>query len=273
MIDRAAIRIEGTHTIAADRVSGTNDNMSRSHYHPYYELYFLEEGSRNHMLNEAMYHTEPGDFMIFAPFTMHHSFTEGHGHFTRIVLYFTPEMIDYPLLAAKMKDASGLYHPTSPVSRMIHSLLNQILMQQDAMGEFYEEYMRASLNHLLFTIMDNVNPKPRPENVSRISQIIRYIDFHASEEIHLKDLADRFYISEYYLSHEFKKRTNVTVIEYVNHARIVKAQRMILDTPLTFTQIAAQAGFSSLTHFNRTFHKVTGQSPSEFRRTHRSGGR
>ena len=270
MVDRAAIRIAENHTIAADRVSGVDENMSRSHYHPYYELYFLEEGSRNHMLNESLYHTVPGDFMIFAPYTMHHSFTEGHGHFKRIVLYFTPEALDYPNLAEKMKNASGLYHPSSPVSRMIHSLLNQILMQQDEIGDLHEEFMRASLNHLLLVILNTVNPEPKPETASRISQIIRYIDCHTGEEIRLKDLADRFYISEYYLSREFKKQTNRTLIEYVNRTRIVKAQRMILDTTLNFTQIAAQTGFSSLTHFNRTFHKVTGQSPSDFRRSHRT---
>ncbi len=270
MIDRAAIRIAENHTFAADRVSGIDDNMSRSHFHPYYELYFLEDGSRSHMLDESLYKTIPGDFMIFAPYTMHHSFTEGHRPFKRIVLYFTPEALDYPLLAEKMKHASGLYHPSAPVSRMIHSLLNQILMQQEEVGELHEEYMRSSLNHLLLVILDTLNPEPKPESASRISGIIGYIDNHIGEEIRLKDLADRFYISEYYLSHEFKKHTSCTVIEYVNHTRIVKAQRMILDTSLNFTQIAAQTGFSSLTHFNRTFRKVTGMSPSDFRRSHRT---
>lgn len=268
MIDRAAIRIAENHTIAADRVSGAGDSMSRSHYHPYYELYFLEEGSRSHMLGESLYRTVPGDFMIFAPFTMHHSFTERQGHFKRIVLYFTPDALDYPLLSRKMENASGLYHPSAPVSRMIHSLLNQILMQQDEVGELHDEYMRSSLNHLLLVILDTLCPEPKPEAVDRISRIIEYIDNHIGEEIRLKDLADRFYISEYYLSHEFKRHTHRTVIEYVNHTRIVKAQRMILDTSLNFTQIAAQTGFSSLTHFYRTFRKVAGMSPSDFRRGH-----
>lgn len=44
MIDRAAILMEQGASIACHRVEGMNDNMSHSHYHTYFELYFLERG-------------------------------------------------------------------------------------------------------------------------------------------------------------------------------------------------------------------------------------
>lgn len=272
MIDRAAILFENGYTIAADRVSGSNDNMTYSHFHTYYELYYLEEGCRSHMLEGVRYETAPGDFMIFPPFSMHHSFTEGSESFKRIVLYFTPEMIDSSLLSEKLLQAGGLYHPSLPYSKMVHSLLNQILLLQNSPDRLNGDFIRATLNYLLFILYTSISKEEVPETPSRISKIIQYIDLHTGEEIRLKDLADRFFISEFYLSHEFKKQTGRTVVGYINYTRIIKAQHLIQETNMNFTQIAAQCGYASLTHFNRTFRKITGMSPTAFRRSRRRAG-
>lgn len=66
MIDRAAILMEQGASIACHRVEGMNDNMSHSHYHTYFELYFLEGGERHHVMQDQQYETKVGSFMIFA---------------------------------------------------------------------------------------------------------------------------------------------------------------------------------------------------------------
>ena len=55
MIDQAGIRMAQGSTLACERISGVNDNMMKSHYHNYYEIYFLEDGERYHMLQDDMY--------------------------------------------------------------------------------------------------------------------------------------------------------------------------------------------------------------------------
>ena len=52
MIDRAAILMDNGARIACHRVEGMNDNMSHSHYHTYFELYFLEGGARHHIMQD-----------------------------------------------------------------------------------------------------------------------------------------------------------------------------------------------------------------------------
>ena len=52
MIDQAGIRMAQGCTFACERISGVNDNMIKSHYHNYYELYFLEEGETIIMANK-----------------------------------------------------------------------------------------------------------------------------------------------------------------------------------------------------------------------------
>lgn len=67
MIDQAGIRMAQGSTLACERISGVNDNMMKSHYHNYYEIYFLEDGERYHMLQDDMYTMHPGELILFSP--------------------------------------------------------------------------------------------------------------------------------------------------------------------------------------------------------------
>ena len=51
MIDSAQTEMAQGKGIALEQISSVNDNMSRSHYHEYFELYFLDSGSRHQQLN------------------------------------------------------------------------------------------------------------------------------------------------------------------------------------------------------------------------------
>ena len=53
MIDQAGILMAQGLGIASERIQGVNDNMSQSHYHEYYEIYYLEAGERFHMVERS----------------------------------------------------------------------------------------------------------------------------------------------------------------------------------------------------------------------------
>ena len=75
---------------------------------------------------------------------------------------------------------------------------------------------------------------------------MHYIHRHFDENITLESLAERFYVSSYYLCREFKAYTNSTVIQYVNVTRIMNAQRRIMETDKSITEISREMGFSNL---------------------------
>ena len=84
----------------------------------------------------------------------------------------------------------------------------------------------------------------------------------------LEDLAKKFFISKYHLARLFKQRTNKTVIQYLNTTRVMNAQRKIMETRKSLTEISNETGFASLTHFSRIFKSETNQTPSEYRRNY-----
>ncbi len=266
MIDLASILMSNGAKVACHRVEGMNDNMSKAHYHTYYELYFLEGGERHHILQDKQYETEVGEFMLFAPYVMHYSFSDHDVPFKRIVLYFTDEAIVSEELLTLLKESSGLYRPSKRVASSVHFLLNEMLKEQDVDEPLHDALMINMLNTLLLTIMRSTQAEPKPESQSRMEKVLSYIEKNYYKDLHLADIAAEFFVSEYYLCHEFKKYTNRTIVQYINALRILHAQRLIDETDLTFTKIAEKTGFSSLTHFNRTFKAATGQTPSAYRK-------
>lgn len=269
MIDRAGILMEQGHPIAAERVNDVG-SMSRSHYHSHFELYYLEEGKRLHMLENDIYETAPDDMMLFAPFVMHHSYSEKPDQrFKRIVLYFTPDSVEDENVLKKLVNSSGLYHVDAKVGHYIHGMLGMILMEQNNKDELHGASMKALLNMIVIALLRSGIQASKPEVQTLISKMVDYIDTHYMEDITLDDLADQFFVSKYYLCHEFKKYTNRTINQYINTTRIMNAQRQIMETGHSFTKIGTDCGFASSTHFSRTFKSVTGYTPSEFKASYK----
>jgi len=63
----------------------------------------------------------------------------------------------------------------------------------------------------------------------------------------------------------FHKATGLTFTDYVSRVRLEEARTRLLNPNLRVSEIAYDVGFQSLTQFNRTFKRVFGQSPSEYR--------
>jgi AraC-like DNA-binding protein len=63
----------------------------------------------------------------------------------------------------------------------------------------------------------------------------------------------------------FKKATGINFTDYLSRVRIEKAKNLLLNPNLRVSEIAYEVGFQSLTHFNRVFKRVVGQSPTEYR--------
>ncbi|MDO4343402.1 MAG: AraC family transcriptional regulator [Eubacteriales bacterium] len=276
MIDSAGIRMAQGAAIACERIEGVNDNMSQSHYHDYYELYYLEGGERFHVIQDELHHVEAGQYVIFAPFVMHYSYGAKDVPFKRIVLYFKPDQILYPSLLAELKESSGVYKADKKESFYIHQYLCSLLAEENSGSPYLIEggsdsrknYMQSMLNVLMLTTTRKESLPSQAAKLSVVSGVINYIHQNYDTNITLESLSKMFFTSQYHLCREFKRFTNRTLVEYINVTRIMNAQRKIMETKKSFTEISQESGFSSLTHFNRVFKSIVGTTPSEYRKNY-----
>ena len=266
MIDQAGIRIAQGQAIACERIEGVNDNMAKSHYHDFYELYYLESGARYHIIQDSVFPISAGQLVIFTPYVMHHSYGSEDVPFKRIVLYFRSSEVQSPELMEALDAGGGVYTADARNRYSIHQLMELILREEDGDSPFKEEYMHSLLNVLLVNIFRQGLKPLQHEKKTLVGQVIDYIHKNYNEDITLELLSRRFYVSPYYLCREFKRCTNRTIIQYINVTRIMNAQRKIMETDKSITEIGNLTGFSNITHFNRVFKQYAGLTPSQYRK-------
>lgn len=99
----------------------------------------------------------------------------------------------------------------------------------------------------------------------------RYMDEHYYENLTLGSVADKVGITAGYLSTLFTKMDGVGFIDYLNGVRVRHACTYLMQNYLKTYEIAYKVGYKDEKYFSKVFHKVTGQTPSEYRKTHRMG--
>ena len=102
-----------------------------------------------------------------------------------------------------------------------------------------------------------------PETVKKA---LSYIHAHLDERLALGDVSRTVGMSESHFCRLFKDSVGLTFTEYINHARVEWARRELLRPAARVSEIAFQVGFQSLSQFNRSFSRITGRTPTEFRK-------
>jgi AraC-like DNA-binding protein len=116
----------------------------------------------------------------------------------------------------------------------------------------------AMLSNQVFIQQENAEPPV-------ITKARAYIHEHQTEELSLGQVAKAVNMSSYYFCKMFKKVCGINFTDYVARVRIEKSKNLLLNPNLRVSEIAFEVGFQSLTHFNRVFKKILGQSPTDYR--------
>ena len=98
-----------------------------------------------------------------------------------------------------------------------------------------------------------------------ITRAKEFIQEHQTENLRLGHVAKAVNTSTFYFCKMFKKVTGINFTDYLSRVRIEKSKNLLLNPNLRVSEIAFEVGFQSLTHFNRVFKKILGQSPTEYR--------
>jgi AraC-like DNA-binding protein len=98
-----------------------------------------------------------------------------------------------------------------------------------------------------------------------ITKAKEFIQEHQTENLRLGHVAKACNTSTFYFCKMFKKITGINFTDYLSRVRIEKSKNLLLNPNLRVSEIAFEVGFQSLTHFNRVFKKILGQSPTEYR--------
>jgi AraC-like DNA-binding protein len=98
-----------------------------------------------------------------------------------------------------------------------------------------------------------------------IARARAYIAEKHADELSLSEVSHVVNMSAFYFCKTFKKATGMTFTDYLARIRIEKVKNLLLNPHKRVSEAAYEAGFQSLSQFNRVFRRIAGESPSIFR--------
>lgn len=109
----------------------------------------------------------------------------------------------------------------------------------------------------------------RPERSvqERLTRAVEYVEQHSSESLSLEEVARVACMSKYHFCRLFKKHFGIGLMQYLMTLRIRKTMELLMGSDLPVTLVALKAGFRDMSEFNRQFKKITGITPSTFRKS------
>ena len=104
-----------------------------------------------------------------------------------------------------------------------------------------------------------------------IIKIKYYIINNLDKALDIPTAANYVNMSESYFSHIFKKDVGISFIDYVNNKKIEKAKKLITRNNYKIYEVSDKLGFQNATYFTMLFKKITGLSPSDYKKSIKLG--
>lgn len=250
----------------------------KPHWHSSIEIILPVENYYDAKINNTDYHLRPGEILIIPPRELHELIAPKDG--VRFIFLFDINVLTqlkgFAVIQTMLAQPLHIAKDTHP---MVHNEVYQILLdmcKEYISGNPYSELSIFSLlvrmliilyeNHIQTTdLFQNVNVNKHQEYVAKFGNLLEYIDTHYTEDLTLEDMADIIGFSKYHFSRLFKQYTNFTFCDYLKHRRIQAAEMLLEQPEYSITEVALQAGFPSISTFNRIFKEQKNCTPTEFR--------
>lgn len=262
----------------------TEDNPDHfAHFHEYLEMLYLSEGQMDIWLNDKHYSFSRGELIIINSNETHR--LSSVAPISRyIVIKFTPKLLysigqslketQYVLpFLAEHSEQPRVYKKDFTDSNEIPPLIYDAMEEWKEKRTGYELALKADVLKIIRRVVAflsdqgiNVTVSSANGNIQQtISTILEYINenFRTVSEM---EVAEHFSISYSYFSRTFKQTMNKSFKEYINYLKINEAQRLLLTTTKSITDISMDLGFSSSSHFINVFKKYKDCSPKQYKK-------
>ena len=155
------------------------------------------------------------------------------------------------------------------IDYIINTIYSEYMLKEQDIENGCNIWLNALLNRVY-----RINPNLFTNINSTANQIVldvkEQLETDLNRQIRLSELAQKNFISVYYLSHIFKEATGYSVNQYRLLIRLSYAKQLLLQSNYDILEISQLCGFSDFSNFCRYFKNKVGLTPSEFRLKHKN---
>lgn len=249
------------------------------HFHPEYEIVYAEAANGIRHVGDHISKYEGSDLVFIGPNIPHLNFDYGVKTSCEIVVvqmkqdflgkdfFALPEMSDVKNLFQRAQSGIAFYGETK-------KQVGKKLKELSSLSHFKQLMELLNIFQTLATSDEYADLHGKPiANVSllkeqqRMHRIYHFIETHYQRAINVNEVAAFTHLTTAAFCRYFKKTTHLTFTDFLNQYRINQAKKILL-LDKNVTEACYESGFENLSYFNKTFRKITGENPSQFKKRH-----
>ncbi|MEA4966388.1 MAG: AraC family transcriptional regulator [Oscillospiraceae bacterium] len=254
-----------------ERAEWPNGWGIRPHSHEYYHLFYFLNGKTTFSIDKKKCVAKKGVCFIVPPRTLHElAKTTGE----TVTCYEVKFSLYDEKSRDNLFDCGPVFTGNSVLEEMVRFIVDNGLSRISECSDAAEATVYALITYLT---RERYESAPHARNSQLIDTtgfseitvlIMSYIEQNYTQQINLDMIASSIGYNRNYICSAFKKDTDITIIEYLNFVRIRQAAIYFSYSDMEISLTSARVGFINISHFNRTFKKFTGISPSTFKKLH-----
>lgn len=261
------------------------------HSHDYFQIWYVTKGNCIHTVEGQEYKMLVGDAFLLPPNVTHRTVLSDGSSIICCEFYmedlfpgatdiYFDKMLDitrgisFTLLFQKeLQGTQPKFSLSYKAQHRVEQLMHAMALEYSQEEIYYEDYLHLQISELLLTFAREYTQFPAqesPEKVydkyhSLVEDAIKYIDKNYEEPLTLEGICKISMVSKTYFCYLFKLLTKQTFVEYLTNVRLNRAMELLLQTDQPIIDISQNVGFRDSTHFSRTFRRLRGISPREYR--------
>ena len=247
------------------------------HFHDFHKIVFFLAGKGNYFVEGRNYVLKPNDVVLVRQGTIHKASIDPASRYERIILYISPDYLREKSTAQTALDkcfedaARQKSHVLRPDPSQREKLMQMLLPLERALkGTGYGDDLSAEIRLMQILIdlgrdrqMAHFEHTAAQNQDDKTVAILEFINDHISEQLNIDLLAERFFISKYYMMRKFRKNTGYTIHGYVTEKRLYLARDLIRGGA-NVSEACFGCGYQDYSAFARAYKKHFGASPKKF---------
>lgn len=253
-------------------------DMESLHSHSFYEIICCTEGGAQYLLGTSRSDITQGDLLVIPPGISHRRLsllsqlpgaTYGRYGMWLNAAHLKELGQSFPGLRLSLHEPLSL-HARERETETLQEHLFRAWKEREKNGELSQAAIYGETILFLTGLCRAIQEGSQESSTKQaaepdiLDRILVCIDAGLSERITLAGLAERFFVSESYITHQFRHRIGMSFYQYVIQRRLIYAKTLI-EEGMAMEEVALSAGFSSYSNFYRAFLKEYGIAPSGYR--------
>lgn len=246
------------------------------HKHPFWELIFSVSGEDIHRIGSREFSLPQGTMCLIPPEVEHACENRLSEENVKLYIDFSFSTSFSPQQPGQSV-ASGERIEANILGFDLFSLAEALEKRTDPPEDLHTEKLISALSCLAIYLQDDRCEQLSLQELRQqtiTEKIIDYLQHNINRSVRVEELASMFYLSPYYISDQFRKRTGVGIKQYHENLRMYHALQRLKERKYSITEIAEELGYENIHYFSRRFKAHFGYPPShitknsEFVQTH-----